>query len=44
MGEHVADVNRFLGPVSNGVLAILVAIYVWRLITHKGDPEAETGR
>ena len=44
MGEHVADVNRFLGPVSNAILLLLVAIYVWRLIIHKGDPETEAGR
>jgi membrane protein DedA with SNARE-associated domain len=44
LGEHAGRVNDVIGPIANAILLLLVAIYVWRLITHKGDPESEAGR
>jgi membrane protein DedA with SNARE-associated domain len=44
LGEHAGRVNDVIGPIANAILVLLVAIYVWRLITHKGDPESEAGR
>lgn len=41
LGEHVDRVNRFIGPIANAVLAILIATYIWRLLRHKPEPEAE---
>ena len=38
--ENFADVGAILGPISNAVLLALVAIYVWRLFTHKVDVDA----
>jgi membrane protein DedA with SNARE-associated domain len=31
------QVDQFVAPVSNAVLAAIVILYVWRLITHKPD-------
>ena len=31
------QVDQFVAPVSNAVLALIVIVYVWRLITHKPD-------
>lgn len=31
LGEHFRDVDRYIGPVSNGVIALLIGVYVWRL-------------
>jgi membrane protein DedA with SNARE-associated domain len=39
LGENFEDVGRFLGPVSNAVLIILVSAYVWRLVTHKVETD-----
>jgi membrane protein DedA with SNARE-associated domain len=35
--EHFEDIDQILRPISNVVLAGLIAIYVWRLATHKGE-------
>lgn len=35
--ENFHEIGRVIGPVSNAVLIALVAIYVWRLLTHKVD-------
>jgi len=36
--DNFQDIDQWLGPVSNIVLAALALIYVWRLFTHKsGD-------
>ena len=35
--ENFRDIGKIIGPMSNAVLIILVAIYVWRLLTHKVD-------
>jgi membrane protein DedA with SNARE-associated domain len=35
--EHFRDIGKVIGPMSNIVLASLVAIYLWRLFTHKVD-------
>ena len=31
------QVDQYVAPVSNAVLALIVIVYVWRLITHKPD-------
>ena len=38
--ENFAQIARVVGPISNGVLILIVMIYVWRLATHKGDKQA----
>ena len=35
--ENFQEIGRIIGPLSNFVLIALVAIYVWRLFTHKVD-------
>jgi membrane protein DedA with SNARE-associated domain len=35
--ENVTQVERMIGPVSNAVLVVLAAGYLWRLLTHR-DP------
>jgi len=35
--ENFHDIGKVIGPASNVVLGSLVAIYLWRLITHKGE-------
>jgi membrane protein DedA with SNARE-associated domain len=37
--ENFHDIGRFIGPVSNVILGSLVVIYLWRLATHKGEPD-----
>ena len=39
--ENVTDVERMIGPVSNAVLAVLVAGYLWRLWTHRHQKDLE---
>ena len=39
LGENFADIGLVLGPVSNLVLALLAAVYAWRLMTHKVEPD-----
>ena len=34
--ENVSEVDRFIGPASNAILAVLFVGYVWRLWTHRG--------
>lgn len=38
LGSHYADVDRYLGPVSTGVIAILVLWYLFRVVTWKPRP------
>ena len=40
--ENVADVDRFIGPVSNAIIAVLAIGYLWRLWTHRGSEADET--
>jgi membrane protein DedA with SNARE-associated domain len=35
--ENFRDIGKIIGPASNVVLGVLVAVYVWRLLTHKGE-------
>src|SRR5882757_7376665 len=35
--ENFRDIGKIIGPMSNAVLIALVAIYLWRLMTHKAD-------
>jgi membrane protein DedA with SNARE-associated domain len=37
--ENVGEVERFIGPVANAVMIVLVIGYVWRLLTHKTEPD-----
>ena len=41
LGQNVTQIERFIGPASNAILLVLFAGYVWRLWTHKGDPEPQ---
>ena len=42
LGERYADINAIMGPASNGVLAVLVTIYIYRVWTHRNiDPDVE---
>ena len=33
LGARFREIDRYLGPVSSAVIAIIVAVYVWRLVT-----------
>ncbi|MBW0144763.1 DedA family protein [Sphingomicrobium clamense] len=35
LGENIDEIDAYLGPVSNTVIAVLVVGYVWRLWTHR---------
>ena len=35
LGENYRDINDWLGPLSNGIMVVLVVGYVWRLWTHR---------
>ncbi len=35
LGSHYGDVAAWAGPVSNGVFAVLLLVYLWRLLTFK---------
>ena len=35
--ENVTDVEKFIGPLSNAIMVVLAAGYVWRLLTHKTE-------
>ncbi len=37
--ENYADIDQWIEPLSNIVLLMLVGGYVWRLLTHKVDPD-----
>ena len=39
LGENFEQVDSFLGPASNAVIAVLILGYVWRLITHKVETD-----
>ena len=39
--ENVTEVESFIGPVSNAIMIVLAAGYVWRLLTHKAEPHEE---
>lgn len=36
MGARFDEVERYVGTVSNTVVGIIVVMYVWRVVTHKG--------
>jgi len=38
--ENFADIDQVLSPLSNLVIIALVGAYVWRLATHKVEPDA----
>ena len=41
MGERYADINLVIGPVANAVIAGLVALYLYRVWTHRDvDPDS----
>ena len=37
--QNVAGIAEWIGPISNTVLIVLAIGYVWRLMTHKTDPD-----
>jgi membrane protein DedA with SNARE-associated domain len=37
LGANFRQVETYLDPVSYVVLAVIVAIYIWRIVTHKGQ-------
>jgi len=37
--QNVAGIAEWIGPISNAVLIVLAIGYVWRLMTHKTDPD-----
>ncbi|MEO7635253.1 MAG: DedA family protein [Sphingomicrobium sp.] len=37
--ENFTGIDEVVGPVSNAILIVLVVGYLWRLVTHKADPE-----
>jgi membrane protein DedA with SNARE-associated domain len=37
LGANFRQVEAYLDPVSYGVLAVIVVLYVWRVVTHKGQ-------
>ena len=37
--QNVAGIAESIGPISNLVLIVLAAGYVWRLLTHKNDAD-----
>ena len=39
--DNVTEVERMVGPVSNAVLVVLAAGYVWRLWTHRHQKHSE---
>jgi membrane protein DedA with SNARE-associated domain len=38
--ENVAEVGKMLGPATNAILIVLAIGYVWRLVTHKAEPDS----
>lgn len=46
LGENYTDINDYLGPVSNAILAVLAAGYLWRVWTHRNyhPPAEETSK
>lgn len=43
LGENVEDVEQMIGPAANAVLLVLFVGYIWRLWTHKSEPDEENG-
>lgn len=41
LGANFEQVGRYLGPVSKGLLVVIVLWYLWRVFTHKGAPRRE---
>ena len=39
--ENVTEVERIIGPVSNAILVVLIAGYLWRVWTHRDHEEPE---
>jgi hypothetical protein len=37
LGANFRQVEAYCGPVSYVVLAIIVVLYLWRIVTHKGQ-------
>jgi membrane protein DedA with SNARE-associated domain len=37
LGENYAEIDSFIGPASNAVLAVLALGYLWRVVTHRGE-------
>jgi membrane protein DedA with SNARE-associated domain len=40
LGANFRQVEGYLDPASYGVLAVIVVLYVWRVVTHKGQRSA----
>ena len=38
--ERFSEVDRWIGPVANGILVVMVGYYVWRVATYKPSPVA----
>lgn len=39
--ENFAEIDGFIGPASNAIIAVLVVGYLWRLLTHEDDPRRD---
>ena len=37
LGENVDDIERYIGPASNAVLAVLAIGYLWRVWTYHDE-------
>ena len=44
LGQNYTEVDKYLGPVSTGVIAVLVLYYLYRVFTWKPTPRPEGGR
>jgi membrane protein DedA with SNARE-associated domain len=40
LGARYANVSMYIGPVSNGVLAVVALVYIWRLVRWAPDHSA----
>ncbi|MEO7787221.1 MAG: DedA family protein [Sphingomicrobium sp.] len=38
LGEHYKNVDEVIGPLSNGIMVLLVGGYVWRLVARRDRP------
>ena len=43
LGERYTEIDQLLGPASAAVLVVLFAAYVWRICTHRHEPEEQAG-
>jgi membrane protein DedA with SNARE-associated domain len=41
LGENIEEIEQYIGPASNAVLAVLVIAYLWRLLTHRDSRSEE---